>query len=79
MTVIGLLTVGDLSRDAEEGDDAEGDPGGDAVHVHPEGDPRDAHDERRGLQQARGNSKDALGAHIQGTTKRLLPDLVNKR
>ena len=48
MNIIGHLTVGDLSRDAEERDDAEGDPGGDAVDVHPEGDPRDADDERGG-------------------------------
>ena len=66
MTVIGLLTVGDLSRDAEEGDDAEGDPGGDAVHVHPEGDPRDAHDERRGLQQAGGAIQRVFGCPHTG-------------
>ena len=66
MTVIGLLTVGDLSRDAEEGDDAEGDPGGDAVHVHPEGDPRDAHDEGGGLQQAGGQFKGFFGCPHTG-------------
>ena len=42
------LTVGHLARDAEERDDPECDSGGHAVHVHPEADPRDAHDESGG-------------------------------
>ena len=42
------LTIGHLSRDAEERDDPEGDPCGHAVDVHPEADPRDAHDEGGG-------------------------------